>query len=90
MFIVNLDNLTTSKTWGWWLLTIGTPLILIVGLPGNALTLLVMKTHRYKVKSYSHYFCALAVFDSLVLIGKAMRRVDSVLIEIGHHGNTSS
>jgi hypothetical protein len=86
--IVAWDHLEVSTTWGWWLLQIGTPIILAVGIPGNILTLLVMKTHRYRVKSYSHYFCALAVFDSLVLIGKAMRRIDSALTESGHFGNT--
>lgn len=74
------------KTWSWWLLQIGTPLVVLVGLTGNVLSLLVLKSRRFRAKSYSHYLCALAVFDSLVLIGKYLRRVNGLLTSGGHAG----
>lgn len=75
-----------QPTWGWWLLQVGTPLIMIVGIPGNVMSFLVMKSRRIAQKSYSHYLCALAVFDSLVLIGKYIRRLDGLLIFTLHAG----
>ena len=63
-----------SSSWGWWMIQIGTPIIMLVGIPGNVLSFRVMKSPRFSRKSYSHYLCALAVFDSLVLLGKYTRR----------------
>ena len=71
-------------TWGWWLLQVGTPLIVLIGIPGNILSFLVMNSRRYRSKSYSHYLCTLAVFDSLVLLSKYLHRVDSLLQLTGH------
>ena len=53
--------------------------MLLVGIPGNMLVLVVMKSPRFRYKSYSHYLCTLAVFDSLVLVIKFLRRVDDML-----------
>ncbi len=75
-----------EKTWAWWLLQIGTPMILLVGIPGNILSFLILKSRRFRGKSYSHYLCTLAVFDSLVLIGKYVRRLDQLLIYTAHVG----
>jgi hypothetical protein len=75
-----------ARTWSWWLLQLGTPLVVVVGLTGNVLSLLVLKSRRFRAKSYSHYLCALAVFDSLVLIGKYSRRINSLLLAAGHQG----
>ena len=72
-----------EQTWGWWLLQIGTPLVAVVGLVGNALSFFVLKTHRFRDKSYSHYLCTLAVFDSLVLVLKYLHRVDGLLAATG-------
>ena len=68
-----------ATTWGWWLLQIGTPLIVLVGIPGNILSFLIMKSRRFRNKSYSRYLCTLAVFDSLVLVAKLLARVDGFL-----------
>lgn len=73
-------------TWSWWLLQLGTPVTVIVGITGNILSLLVLKTRRFRNKSYSHYLCSLAVFDSLVLLDKLIHRIDSLLTITGHHG----
>ena len=73
-------------SWGWWMLQFGTPIILLVGVPGNIVSLLVMKSQRFSGKSYTHYLSALAVFDSLVLVGKYLRRIDSLLEAIGTQG----
>ncbi|ELU04589.1 hypothetical protein CAPTEDRAFT_127887, partial [Capitella teleta] len=75
-----------SLTWGWWLLQFGTPIIVILGIPGNILSFLVMKARRYRNKSYSHYLCTLAVFDSLVLVGKYLTRVDAILQTTSNRG----
>ena len=72
--------------WGWWLLQIGTPVILLIGITGNVLSLLVMKSRRLRSKSYSHYLCSLAIFDSLVLLSKYIERLDSLLLAVGHTG----
>ena len=83
-----------SRTWGWWLLQIGTPLIVLIGIPGNILSFIVMKSPRFRYKSYSHYLCALAVFDTLVLVVKYLKRVDDLMhITQGHgflHGYTDA
>ena len=64
-----------GHSWGWWTLQAGTPIILVVGLIGNILSLIVLKSRRYRHKSYSHYLSCLAVFDSLVLVNKYLVRV---------------
>ena len=61
------------------MLQLGTPLILLIGVPGNLLSLIVMKSRRYRGKSYSHYLSALTVFDSLVLVMKYVRRLDDLM-----------
>lgn len=61
----------------------GTPVVAVVGITGNFLSLLVLKTRRFRNKSYSHYLCSLAVFDTLVLCGKLVHRVDSLLSVAG-------
>ena len=58
----------------------GTPLVVLIGIPGNILSFLVMKSRRYRHKSYSHYLCTLAIFDSLVLIGRYLQRVDHMML----------
>ena len=72
--------------WTFWALQIGTPIILLIGVTGNVLSFVVLKSKRYRFKSYSHYLCTLAVFDSLVLIFKYIARVDKLLKETGHTG----
>lgn len=69
--------------WGWWVLQVGTPLIVIVGLIGNCLSVVVLKSRRYRAKSFSHYLTTLAIFDSLVLCSKYMQRVDSLMSATG-------
>jgi hypothetical protein len=68
------------NSWGWWVLQIGTPIVLLVGLPGNVLAFMTLKFRRYRSKSYSHYLCTLAVFDSLSLICKYFHRLNSLLV----------
>ena len=66
--------------WKWWILQIGTIVIATIGIVGNCLSFLAMKSKRLRTKSYSHYLCALAVFDSLTLLGKCLKRVDSWMV----------
>lgn len=72
--------------WTWWAQQIGTPIIVLVGVTGNILSFLVLKSKRYRYKSYSHYLCTLAVFDSLVLIFKYITRLNSLLRTAGRPG----
>ena len=72
-----------SSSWGWWMLQIGTPLMMTTGLVGNLLSFIVLKSTRFRGKSYSHYLCTLAIFDSLVLVDKFINRIDSLLIDTG-------
>jgi uncharacterized membrane protein YgcG len=65
---------------------VGTPLILLVGVPGNVLAIVVIKSKRFTGKSYIHYLTSLAVFDLLVLVLKYVRRVDSLLEALGLAG----
>lgn len=53
-----------------------TPVIVCVGVIGNSLSLLVMKSKTLRQKSYSHYLCALAVFDTLTLVFHLAATVD--------------
>ena len=62
-----------AHTWAWWALQLGTPLLIALGLPGNLLSLAVMKSARFRRKSYAHYLSTLAVFDALVLLAKLAR-----------------
>ena len=73
-------------SWTFWAQQIGTPIIMLVGVTGNVLSFLVLKSKRYRFKSYSHYLCTLAVFDSLVLIFKYIQRVNKLLQKTGHAG----
>ena len=75
----------TDRSWGWWLLQVGTPLILMVGIPGNILSIVVLKSRKFRGKSYTHYLSALAVFDSLVLVFKYLNRVDRLIEATGYY-----
>lgn len=55
-------------SWGFWVKFTSTPAIVIAGVIGNTLSLIVMKSQSLRHKSYSHYLCALAVFDTITLI----------------------
>ena len=72
--------------WTWWILLFGTPIITVIGVTGNILSFCVLKTRRYRFKSYSHYLCTLAVFDSLVLIDKLTQRINKFLLNSGQDG----
>ena len=73
-------------SWTFWAQQIGTPIIMLIGVTGNVLSFLVLKSKRYRFKSYSHYLCTLAVFDSLVLIFKYISRLNKLLQTTGHAG----
>ena len=70
-FVIN-----EPEEWGFWFKIISTPIIVLVGIIGNSLSLLVMRSDALKNKSYSHYLCALAVFDTLTLIINLIATVD--------------
>ena len=70
--------------WGWWLTQAMTPAICLVGIPGNLLSFLVMRSTRMRYKAYVHYLRALAVFDSFVLMFRYFTRLDSLLETMGH------
>ena len=83
MFVSENRAFIYEQSWGWWLLQVGTPLILLVGMPGNILSIIVVNSRRFQGKSYIHYLSSIAVFDSLVLIMKYLRRVDSLIEATG-------
>ena len=66
--------------WGFWTKFLLTPIIVLVGITGNVLSFIVMKTKTLRHKSYSHYLCALAVFDTLTLIIRQVESVDEYLV----------
>ncbi len=76
----------SDMPWTWWALQIGTPIVALIGVTGNILSFLVLKSKRYRYKSYSHYLCTLAVFDSFVLVFKYIKRLNSLLWHTGHDG----
>ncbi len=53
-----------------------TPVIVLIGMVGNCLSLVVMKSKTLRHKSYSDYLCALAVFDTITLIIRLVKTVD--------------
>lgn len=67
--------------WGWWTQQIVTPIIVLVGICGNIMSFLLMKTKTFRKKSYSHFLCALAVFDSLCLINRQTQLIHEILAE---------
>ncbi|ESO90787.1 hypothetical protein LOTGIDRAFT_122578, partial [Lottia gigantea] len=74
-----MEPLTVEK-WGWWIKQILTPIVVVIGLTGNCLSFIVMKTKSWRHKSYSHYLCALAFFDSLTLINREVKLIDGMKI----------
>lgn len=70
----------SAEEWGFWVKVISTPVIVFIGIIGNALSLLVMKSEALRHKSYSHYLCALAVFDTLTLITHLIGAVDEYYV----------
>lgn len=72
--------------WGWWVMQILTPVIVIVGIIGNCLSFAVMKSKALRKKSYSHFLCALAVFDSLTLIFRQITLIHEILTHYNYPG----
>ena len=68
--------------WGFWLKFAVTPVIVLIGATGNTLAIIVMKSKALRRKSYSHYLCALAVFDTITLAIRQIRTVDDYYIDI--------
>ena len=64
------------QDWGQWVKFATTPMIVGIGIIGNALSFVVMKTKSLRHKSYSHYLCALAFFDTLTLLLRLVITVD--------------
>ena len=80
-FFISEDiPLPVIPKWGFWVKFLTSPIIVLIGIIGNALSFLVMKTKPLRRKSYSHYLCALAVFDTLTLIIRQVENVDEYLI----------
>lgn len=75
-----------QERWGWWLKQILIPVVVVVGIFGNTLSFIVMKSSTLRYKSYSHYLCALAVFDTLTLIGREMMLIDELKLNMGLPG----
>ncbi|XP_064596393.1 G-protein coupled receptor daf-37-like [Liolophura sinensis] len=71
------------QMWGWWIKQILTPIIAVVGIVGNSMSFIVMKSKALRNKSYSHYLCSLAVFDSLTLIGREILMADELRQHMG-------
>ena len=72
--------------WGWIFKEVAVTFIVMAGLVGNCLSFVVMKSKYLRMKSYSHYLSALAVFDSLVLINQQIHLVDELLLYFGKPG----
>ncbi|XP_060601888.1 growth hormone secretagogue receptor type 1-like [Ruditapes philippinarum] len=66
--------------WGFWVKFVITPIIVFVGIAGNVFSFIVMKTKTLRHKSYSHYLCALAVFDTMTLMIRQVESVDEYLV----------
>ncbi|XP_060585202.1 FMRFamide peptide receptor frpr-18-like [Ruditapes philippinarum] len=66
--------------WGFWVKFISTPIVVFVGVIGNSLSIMVMKTKPLRQKSYSHFLCALAVFDTISLIIRQVECVDEYFV----------
>lgn len=54
-------------------------MLAIVGIPGNILSVLVLRRKFFRKKSYSQYLTALAIFDTLVLMNKCYLRLTKLL-----------
>ncbi|XP_076080201.1 uncharacterized protein LOC143051014 [Mytilus galloprovincialis] len=67
--------------WGFWTQQIVTPIIVVVGIAGNLASFLLMKTKSFRKKSYSHFLCALAVFDSLCLINRQITLIHEMMVD---------
>lgn len=63
-----------------------TPIIVLVGIIGNCFSFAVMKSQNLRKKSYSHFLCALAVFDSLTLISRQVTLIDEMYGYLGNKG----
>lgn len=79
--------LTPPPQWGFWISFYITPAIVTLGIVGNMLCFLVMKRKSLRQRSYSHFLCALAVFDSLILIGRQVDLVNMYLDKYTKIGN---
>ncbi|XP_041374677.1 melanin-concentrating hormone receptor 2-like [Gigantopelta aegis] len=79
-------NPYSISNWGWTIKQVCTPVIVLVGIVGNCLSFIVMKSKLLRHRSYSHYLCALAVFDSLTLLGQELEVVDAFLRDIKKTG----
>ncbi|XP_076443975.1 galanin-like G-protein coupled receptor npr-9 [Babylonia areolata] len=74
------------EDWGFLVQQCVGHVIVLVGLVGNCLSFVVMKAKALRHKSYSHYLCALAVFDSMVLVTREARYLDALLTYFHHPG----
>ena len=61
-------EVTHMPIWGFWLKQIATPIIVIIGVIGNLLSMYLMRPRRRGNKSYRQYLFSLALFDTLTLI----------------------
>ncbi|XP_076465989.1 uncharacterized protein LOC143297478 [Babylonia areolata] len=80
------DGSDVGQNWGLLVQQSVGHVIVLVGLVGNCLSLVVMKSKALRFKSYSHYLCALAVFDSMVLVTREVRQVDELQRYLGQAG----
>ena len=82
MFYLFLDYALGPELpeWGQWFKFIMTPIIVTIGVIGNALSFIVMKTKSLRYKSYSHYLCALAFFDTVTLVLRLVKTVDEYYV----------
>ena len=63
-----------------------TPIIVVIGVIGNTLSFLVMKSKPLRHKSYSHYLCALSLFDTLTLLTRFTGALDEYYIHESQPG----
>ena len=59
-------------------------MIVTIGIIGNTLSFIVMKTKSLRHKSYSHYLCALAFFDTVTLVLRLVITVDEYYKTVLH------
>ena len=81
IFIISDETMDVQDNWGFWIKFISTPIIVIIGIIGNTLSVVVMKSKMLRNKSYSHYLCTLAFFDTLTLVIRLIRTINEYYMD---------
>lgn len=80
MSIIYISDVPSIAPFGFWTECVSTPIIVLIGIIGNTLSFVVMKSNTLRHKSYAHYLCVLAVFDTLTLVTRQVESVNKYFI----------